>query len=112
MAHLEKVINASISLAPTITFKTSTSLTAECGNITSLGNGTPFYKGVCYFEGSVGNPTVSDSYVLSTNPSRLVIGDLEIEDLLPNTTYRFRSFVVTEIGTFYSPASNGTTPAV
>jgi hypothetical protein len=109
MVHLEQVTNASISVAPVIEDETSTDLIAKCGSITSLGDGTPFYKGVCYFEGSTGNPTVSDSFIVSTDPSRLVIGDLLVENLLPNTTYRFRSFVVTEVGTFYSPAVNGTT---
>lgn len=111
IAHLEQITPATISTVPIISVKTNTHLTASCGNITTLGNGTPYYKGVCYFEGSSGDPTVSDSYILSTNPSELVIGDIEVTELLPSTSYRFRSFVVTQIGTFYSSAVTGTTPA-
>jgi len=111
IAHLEQITPATISTVPTIIVKTNTHLTASCFSITTLGNGTPYYKGVCYFEGSSGSPTVSDSYILSTNPSELVIGDIEVTELLPNTSYRFRSFVVTQIGTFYSSAVTGTTPA-
>ena len=89
--------------------KTNVSIAIIGGSISNLGGGTPYYKGICYFEGSVGNPTINDYYVLSTDPTPQVIGNITITGLLPATDYRFRSFVVTEAGTTYGTTITATT---
>jgi hypothetical protein len=104
VAYLPPVTTSSFSGAPSEISKTSTSITLNCGSITTLGNGTAFLKGVCWAEGVIINPTVNEDYLLSTAVG-LSIGNLTVTDLQPNTSYRFKSFVVTESGVHYSGIS-------
>lgn len=100
VALLPQVGAATISSAPALSTKTSTTINVNCGNISNTANGEIFYKGVCFAESPI-TPTVNNDYVLNTTPG-LPIGVLSATDLLPNTTYNFRSFVVTDSGIYYS----------
>lgn len=100
VALLPQVGTATISSAPALSTKTSTTINVNCGNISNTANGEIFYKGVCFAESPI-IPTVNNDYVLNTIPG-LTIGLLSATDLLPNTAYNFRSFVVTDSGIYYS----------
>ena len=104
IAQLSPVGTATISTTPLLVSKTDTTITISCGNITTLANGTAFYKGLCWAEGTIITPTVNEDYVLST-AAGLSIGNLTATGLQPNTSYRFKSFVVTESGIYYSNIS-------
>jgi hypothetical protein len=104
VAQLGPVGTATISTTPSLVSKTDTTITISCGSITTLANGTAFYKGLCWAEGTIITPTVNEDYVLST-AAGLSIGNLTATGLQPNTLYRFKSFVVTESGIYYSNIS-------
>jgi hypothetical protein len=102
-ALLPKVGTATISSAPALTTKTSTSISVNALNISSTANGEIFYKGICWAQSPI-TPTVNEDYVLNTTPG-LGLGILTATGLLPNTAYIFKSFVVTDSGIYYSAAS-------
>jgi hypothetical protein len=102
-ALLPQVGTATISSAPVLSTRTSTSISVNAGNISSTANGEIFYKGICWAQ-SPTTPTVNEDYVLNTTPG-LTIGILTATGLLPNTAYIFKSFVVTDSGIYYSAAS-------
>jgi hypothetical protein len=104
VAQLSPVGTATISTTPSLVSKTDTTITMNSGNITTLANGTAFYKGLCWAEGTIITPTVNEDYILST-ATGFSIGNLTANGLKANTSYRFKAFVVTESGVHYSGIS-------
>lgn len=71
-------------------------------NIISDGGSTITQAGICY--NTTGNPTINDSYVNGTG-----LGEGNLIDLLPNTTYYARAFAVNSVGTGYGAEIEFTT---
>lgn len=104
MLTLAKVENATIGTAPTQVRVTDTTITVNAYSITTLGEGTPFQKGICWAVSPI-TPTVNEDYLLSPGTTLSIGGSLTVTGLQPNTSYTFRSFVVTESGIHYSNSS-------
>lgn len=107
VALLPVVGTATFTSSPAAGTKTDTTINVNCGSIANTANGEIFYKGVCFAQ-SPTTPTVNDDYVLNTTAGTS-IGLLTATELLPNTTYNFRSFVVIDSGIYYSGQTSITT---
>jgi hypothetical protein len=101
-------------VTPTVTTQAATSIGTNQatgnGNITDTGGENCSERGICYIQGSSGDPTTADSKEADTAGgygtgtfSKVVSG------LTENTAYRFRAYAINSAGTSYGSTVSVTT---
>lgn len=92
-----EITNASISIETTNENAETTYTTIEISGKVSSDSGSPIIsRGVCW--STLSNPTIDDNLITETSDEFIS----SVNALFVNTTYYFRTFVTTEMGTSYS----------
>lgn len=93
------------------TFASLGSTSAKLGGTVVEDGGSPVLeRGVIYVAGDTGSPQIGDPGVIQVLAAgALGIFDVDVSGLSPSTSYRFRAFVTTALGTAYTPAFTFTT---
>ena len=102
-------------LKPTVTTGAGTSLTSSGftgnGNITSTGGENATRRGVCYIQGTTGDPTTSDPVAYDDGDYSTGAFTKAVTGLTQATSYRVRAYAVNTSGTGYGTTVTVTTLA-